>query len=62
MHTARRFRRWALGAALLALGGVWLSARLAAQDATGSLVGGGEKPELFLLYTGDVIGYVEPCG
>ena len=23
---------------------------------------GGPAPDLFLVYTGDVIGYVEPCG
>jgi hypothetical protein len=23
---------------------------------------GGPAPDLFLIYTGDVIGYVEPCG
>jgi len=26
------------------------------------LVNGGVKPDLFLLYTGDVIGYLDPCG
>jgi hypothetical protein len=26
------------------------------------LIAGGESPDLFLLYTGDVIGNVDPCG
>ena len=28
----------------------------------GALVAGGAAPELDLLYTGDVIGFIEPCG
>jgi hypothetical protein len=27
-----------------------------------ALIASGEAPDLFLLYTGDVIGYVDPCG
>lgn len=27
-----------------------------------SLIAAGEAPDLFLLYTGDVIGYLDPCG
>ena len=30
--------------------------------AAGGLVKDGNPPGLFLLYTGDVIGYVHPCG
>lgn len=26
------------------------------------LIDDGEEPGLFLVYTGDVIGYIEPCG
>jgi len=26
------------------------------------LVAGGVRPEMFLVYTGDVIGYIDPCG
>jgi len=26
------------------------------------LIPGGAPPDLFLLYTGDVIGYLDPCG
>ena len=62
MQTARVIRRWALGVALLVAAAVWLSARPAAQEGTGALITSGESPDLFLLYTGDVIGYVEPCG
>lgn len=28
----------------------------------GALIAAGDAPELILLYTGDVIGYLEPCG
>jgi hypothetical protein len=28
----------------------------------GALVAAGKAPEVELLYTGDVIGYIEPCG
>ncbi len=28
----------------------------------GALVAAGKAPELELLYTGDVIGFIEPCG
>ncbi len=27
-----------------------------------SLIASGETPDLFLIYTGDVIGYLDPCG
>ena len=27
-----------------------------------SLIAAGETPDLFLIYTGDVIGYLDPCG
>lgn len=33
-----------------------------AQRSTAALVQGGEPANLILLYTGDVIGYIEPCG
>jgi len=33
-----------------------------AETGSKSLIKGGEVPGLYLLYTGDVIGYVEPCG
>ena len=28
----------------------------------GALVAAGKAPEIDMLYTGDVIGYIEPCG
>lgn len=28
----------------------------------GALIAAGDAPEMILLYTGDVIGYIEPCG
>ena len=33
-----------------------------AQDRSSGLVAKGDPPAMFLLYTGDVIGYIEPCG
>jgi hypothetical protein len=64
-HRRTRIRGWWLGAAVLALGAVWFSSRLTAQEAQegpSALIQTGERPDFFLLYTGDVIGYVEPCG
>ena len=39
-----------------------LATPVAAQQAAGGLVKGGKSPDLNLIYTGDVIGYIEPCG
>jgi hypothetical protein len=53
--------KWAALAAaawLVAAGQVPLSA----QESAGALVADGDPADLFLLYTGDVIGYIEPCG
>jgi len=33
-----------------------------AADSRRSLIDAGESPDLFVLYTGDVIGYLDPCG
>ena len=53
----RSFRRLS-ALALVAFGTLPLWA-----EAEGSgLIKGGEPPALLLLYTGDVIGYVDPCG
>jgi hypothetical protein len=38
------------------------SAPVLSQSKAQPLIRGGEPPELFLLYTGDVIGYLGPCG
>jgi hypothetical protein len=35
---------------------------VAAGDVTASLVSVGSTPDLILVYTGDVIGYIDPCG
>ena len=58
---AKKFERWILP---LAVGWlvVALAAPVAAQRPAGALVTSGSAPELFLLYTGDVIGYLDPCG
>jgi hypothetical protein len=34
----------------------------AAHSSAAALIDGGERPDLFLMYTGDVIGYLDPCG
>jgi hypothetical protein len=48
-------------AALGVAGGMaWALSGTAAE--TVGLVPDGMRPELFLIYTGDVIGHVEPCG
>ena len=39
-----------------AVGGAW------AQQQAGGLIKPGNDPGLHLLFTGDVIGYLEPCG
>jgi hypothetical protein len=51
--------------ALLALGvaaGILAPATIAQEKGTPQLVHGGTKPDVVLMYTGDVIGYIEPCG
>lgn len=58
---AKKLQRWAFP---LALG--WLAVALSTpvmpEQPPGALVVSGPAPELFLLYTGDVIGYLDPCG
>jgi hypothetical protein len=58
---AKKFERLILP---LALG--WLAVALAtpvfSQQPPGALVVSGPPPDLFLLYSGDVIGYLDPCG
>ncbi len=56
-----RLRSWRFP---LLVGGLVLAIAtpLGAQQPTGALVVSGPAPEFFLLYTGDVIGYLEPCG
>jgi hypothetical protein len=46
----------------MALLAVALHSPAAAQGGRAGLVAAGEPPDLMLLYTGDVIGYVDPCG
>ncbi len=61
----KRLRMLAWGAAL-ALGvvasGQLVQSPLQAQAAQGGLIKDGNPPDLFLIYTGDVIGYIDPCG
>lgn len=59
---ARKTRGTRIGVVAILLGALWLSARVPAQEATAALIMSGDSPDLFLLYTGDVIGYLEPCG
>ena len=39
-----------------------LSSGVAVESASDLVRSDGPAPDLFLVYTGDVIGYVEPCG
>jgi hypothetical protein len=58
-----RVRKTILGCALAAL--VVGSPPRAQQQAaapTGGLIRPGEAPQLELIFTGDVIGYIDPCG
>ena len=45
----------ALAVAVVAIPGL-------AQDRASSLVMSGDPPTFVLMYTGDVIGFIEPCG
>lgn len=55
-------RRLCLVAAALALALTALPAATAQAPKGGSLVASGSRPDVVLMYTGDVIGYLEPCG
>lgn len=56
-HSKRLFKS-SLAAALAAAAILGAGVR----GADGGLVPDGPAPDLFLVYTGDVIGYVDPCG
>ena len=48
---------------MLALWGLAVAATVLAQTGREQLIPqGGAPPDLFLVYTGDVIGYLDPCG
>ena len=51
-----------LACAALAISVALLAPADRAQPAPGALISQGKSPDLFLLYTGDVIGYLDPCG
>jgi len=54
-------KRRRIGATLVGLAlGLGLAAGAQAESA--DLVSDGVRPELFLIYTGDVIGHIDPCG
>jgi hypothetical protein len=46
----------------VAFAGVALYSAAPATGAAQGLIAGGRPPDLLLMYTGDVIGYVDPCG
>jgi len=52
----------ACGLALIAMFVVAPSIRSAPTATDLALVPGGGTPDFFLLFTGDVIGYLDPCG
>ena len=77
VHSARAGLGWALGAVgvvatTVALAGPPAPTEIApatptagaeaAGQAQRALIAAGDAPDLFLLYTGDVIGYVDSCG
>ena len=41
---------------------LWAPAGFGAANGGAGLVRAGEAPDLVLLYTGDVIGHLDPCG
>ena len=47
---------------LLLVGVISIATPAAAGDVAANLVSGGSTPDLILVYTGDVIGYIDPCG
>lgn len=58
-----RVRRTLLGCALGALVlGAPLQAQQQAAAPNAGLIRPGEAPQLELIFTGDVIGYIDPCG
>jgi len=58
---------WLAGGAMavVLIGQAWAQTAPARGGAAGmgrALIASGDLPDLFLLYTGDVIGYLDPCG
>jgi hypothetical protein len=51
-----------LAAAFVALAAVSLHPASKVPGAPKPLIAGGRQPDMLLMYTGDVIGYVDPCG
>jgi hypothetical protein len=72
MKRGQRPAAWILAAAAsLAAAGAWAETPQAPQNtlpartldpAGGALVAPGNAPDVIFLHTGDVIGYLEPCG
>lgn len=70
-RTGRASRRL-VGAAALAAAAGWVATEQAAPAPSqpprslaipgGALMAPGSPPDLTILYTGDVVGYLEPCG
>ena len=77
VQSARASANWALGAAVIVATAVTVAeppapaepapatapaAAEGSDQARRALIAAGDTPDLFLLYTGDVIGYVDSCG
>jgi len=60
--TDKRIRRGRTVATLLAVALVAAIAVPSMAQTRRALIAAGDNPDLMLLYTGDVIGYVDPCG
>ena len=50
------------GILLAATAAAMLAATLPAPADSGGIIRNGPAPDVALLYTGDVIGYLDPCG
>ena len=58
----RSSKGWLFPLAAMALILVFLHPPAPAQTKRQGLIAGGETPDLILMFTGDVIGYIDPCG
>jgi hypothetical protein len=55
------WKRWSVRVVMV-VAGVVFAIPGSTQDRANSLVMSGDPPSLILMYTGDVIGFIEPCG
>ena len=58
----RKFRSLLFALAALSLLLLYSHPAAPAETKQKGLIAGGAPPDLILMYTGDVIGYIDPCG